>query len=76
MEESEYKEFTVTELIRMVEILTTLSQSYIDLIGKAETERACEFFSTRVSSAKHDAIGFRKEWIRRRERDLCRKQKA
>ena len=49
----------------MVDILRKLNADYADLMVRADTEEACEFFRTRANSALSSAVGFRQEWIRR-----------
>lgn len=65
MDQNEYKKFTEFELLRMVDILRKLNADYADLMVRADTEEACEFFRTRANSALSSAVGFRQEWIRR-----------
>lgn len=69
MEQNEYKKFTELELLRTVEILRSLNKDYADLMVRAGTEQASEFFRIRANSALSEAVGFRKEWIRRQKKN-------
>lgn len=75
MEKDEYEKFTKLELLNTVDILRRLNKDYADLMVRADTEEACEFFRTRANSALSSALGFRQEWIRRMKDDENKEHK-